>query len=111
MLELESTPDILAELGKKKTAAVHVGFALETENGVKNATKKLHAKNLDLIVLNDPLEPGAGFHGDTNIVTLITADGAQERQPKMSKFALANLILDKVCRIIQSKHHTVAAVV
>jgi phosphopantothenoylcysteine decarboxylase/phosphopantothenate--cysteine ligase len=111
MLELESTPDILAELGKKKTAAVHVGFALETENGVKNATKKLHAKNLDLIVLNDPLEPGAGFHGDTNIVTLITPDGAQERQPKMSKFALANLILDKVCRIIQSKHHTVAAVV
>jgi len=110
-LELESTPDILAELGKKKSAAVHVGFALETENGVKNATKKLHAKNLDLIVLNDPLEPGAGFHSDTNVVTLITPDGAQEDLPKMSKFALANVILDKVCKIIQSKYHHVAAVV
>ncbi len=78
---------------------------------MKNATKKLHAKNLDLIVLNDPLEPGAGFLSDTNVVTLISPDGAQEALPKMSKFALANIILDKVCKMIQSKYHHVAAVV
>lgn len=109
-LELEKTPDILAELGKEKANCIHVGFALETDNGLNNATQKLHSKNLDLVVLNDPLEPGAGFVGDTNVVTLISAVGTIEKLPKLPKFTIANLILERVLKIKQFKNKQAAAV-
>ncbi len=109
-MELEKTPDILAELGKKKTNCIHVGFALETDNGLNNATQKLHAKNLDMVVLNDPLEPGAGFVSDTNVVTLISADGAIEKLPKLAKLTIATLILERVLKIKQFKNKQAAAV-
>ncbi|MFQ5769931.1 MAG: bifunctional phosphopantothenoylcysteine decarboxylase/phosphopantothenate--cysteine ligase CoaBC, partial [bacterium] len=103
-LELQKTSDILAELGVKKDKCLHVGFALETENGVKNATKKLHAKNLDLIVLNNPLKPGAAFSSDTNIITLISKDGTVDHFPKLPKTAVANIILEKVCEMKQNNY-------
>lgn len=100
--QLERTADILSLLGKNKEQRIHVGFAVETENEVSNARKKLHSKNLDMVVLNNPLEEGAAFAGDTNKVTIITKDGSIEEFPKLSKFEVARIILDKVCHIIQN---------
>lgn len=75
-IELEETPDTLAELGKRKTAGqILVGFALETDNELINAQKKLARKNLDFIVLNSLRDPGAGFAKDTNQITVLTRDG------------------------------------
>lgn len=72
-IELIKNPDIAADLGKmKKEGQYIVGFALETENELANAQKKLQAKNFDLIVLNSLKDPGAGFSHDTNQVSLIS---------------------------------------
>lgn len=109
-LELEKTPDILAELGGKKTDCLHVGFALETDDGLSRATKKLHAKNLDLIVLNNPLESGAGFAVETNVVTIITAGGEVERLPKLPKMQVAKIIVERVLAAMQNKYRLAAAV-
>jgi len=76
-LELEKTKDILKSLGKIKTSQFLVGFALETNNEIDNATNKLKSKNLDLIVLNSLNDVGAGFGGSTNKVTFITKDEKQ----------------------------------
>jgi phosphopantothenoylcysteine decarboxylase/phosphopantothenate--cysteine ligase len=97
-LELAETVDILAHLGSRKGSMVLVGFALETHNGIANAIKKLKAKHLDFIVLNNPLQEGAGFDADTNIVTVIDRSGRAERLKKMSKFDVAGKILDKVAK-------------
>lgn len=71
-IELVKTVDILSELGRRKSAdQLLVGFALETENEVSNAIDKLQRKNLDLIVLNSLNDPGAGFRGDSNKITII----------------------------------------
>lgn len=70
-LELVKTKDILAEIGKLKTKEILVGFALETNDMEKNAIEKLKHKNLDLIVANSASEPGSGFSGDSNRITLI----------------------------------------
>jgi phosphopantothenoylcysteine decarboxylase/phosphopantothenate--cysteine ligase len=95
MLELTENPDILKTAGAKKTHQMIIGFALETENGVENARKKLSAKNLDVIVLNNPLAEGAGFGSDTNVVTVITASGEVERLPRMAKIDIANALLSR----------------
>ncbi|MBW3624910.1 MAG: bifunctional phosphopantothenoylcysteine decarboxylase/phosphopantothenate--cysteine ligase CoaBC [Armatimonadetes bacterium] len=96
VLRLKKVPDALAELGKrKKEGQVLVGFAAETEDTEANALKKLREKNLDLIVLNDILQPGAGFAVETNRVTLLDAKGGREELPLMPKRALADLILDR----------------
>jgi len=76
-LELEKTRDILKSLGDLKTSQFLVGFALETNDEIENATNKLHSKNLDMIVLNSLNDFGAGFGGSTNKVTFITKE--QER--------------------------------
>lgn len=101
-LELEATEDILTELGTLRRRGVTVGFALETHDGVRNAKAKLRAKNLDLIVLNNPLEKGAGFGTETNIVTLIPRKGKIERLKKMPKIEVAHAILDRVVRLLPS---------
>ena len=76
-VEFKPTMDILKELGKiKKPGQILAGFALETENEKINAHKKLHNKNLDFIVLNSLKEEGAGFHGDTNKISIISPDGS-----------------------------------
>jgi phosphopantothenoylcysteine decarboxylase/phosphopantothenate--cysteine ligase len=100
-INLERTTDILKELGKNKGDKLLVGFAVETENELDSAQTKLKEKNLDLIVLNNPLEQGAGFRGDTNIVTLIDAKGNAERLPLMSKHQVANKILDKIVLLLK----------
>ena len=73
-IELEKTKDILASLGNIKQKQVLVGFALETNNELENAIKKLKSKNLDLIVLNSLNDDGAGFGGETNKVTIINKE-------------------------------------
>jgi phosphopantothenoylcysteine decarboxylase/phosphopantothenate--cysteine ligase len=94
-LRLVPTPDILEELGRKKTQRqILVGFALETDDLVVNAKKKLHRKHLDMIVANNPLEKGAGFECDTNRVCIIDRLGNQNELPLMSKERVSDRILD-----------------
>jgi phosphopantothenoylcysteine decarboxylase / phosphopantothenate---cysteine ligase len=93
-LRLEPNPDILKELGAQKNGKLVVGFAAETEELTTNATKKLRAKNLDMIVANDVTQEGSGFDGDTNIATIIDRSGASFSLPLMSKSELADRIYD-----------------
>ncbi|MFQ6042558.1 MAG: phosphopantothenoylcysteine decarboxylase, partial [Candidatus Poribacteria bacterium] len=95
-LNLQRNPDILMELGTGKKARILVGFAAETEDEIPNAKEKLMKKNLDLIVVNNVLQGGAGFDVDTNIVTLIDKNGAVEKLPLLSKFDVANAVLDRI---------------
>ncbi|HMI58404.1 MAG TPA: bifunctional phosphopantothenoylcysteine decarboxylase/phosphopantothenate--cysteine ligase CoaBC [Gemmatimonadaceae bacterium] len=96
-IELAPTPDILRESASRMRAgSVRVGFALETNDGVANARHKLESKSLDLIVLNDALEPDAGIGVDTNRVTILGRDGSAEDVPLMLKRELADIILDRV---------------
>ncbi|MBI3364413.1 MAG: bifunctional phosphopantothenoylcysteine decarboxylase/phosphopantothenate--cysteine ligase CoaBC [Ignavibacteriae bacterium] len=99
-LELKKTKDILKQIGEQKNGAVVVGFALDTDNGLRNAQRKLREKKLDLIVLNNPLEQGAGFNTDTNIATLIPKRGKIVKLKKLSKFDVAHQILDRVSKMV-----------
>lgn len=95
VIELVKNPDILLELGRlKKPGQVLVGFAAETENLLANARRKLEEKNVDLLVANDVIRPGAGFGADTNLVKLIYRDGRVVDLPLMKKTELAHRILD-----------------
>ena len=94
-IALKRTKDIAAELGARKGSRVLVGFAMETQNERENASSKLERKNFDFIVLNSLREAGAGFRGDTNVVTLIDAKGAEEL-PLMTKREVAERIVDKI---------------
>ena len=92
-LALEPAPDILAHCGKvKRPDQILVGFAVETRNELAEAHRKLATKNLDLIIVNNPSTPGAGFDVDTNVVTLVTAESV-ESLPLLSKAKVANEIL------------------
>jgi phosphopantothenoylcysteine decarboxylase/phosphopantothenate--cysteine ligase len=96
-IEFEQTEDILkSTISKRKKRSIIVGFALETSDGIRNAREKLESKDLDLVVLNDATETGAGFGVDTNRVTVIGRDGKQEDLELMSKTDLAELLLDRV---------------
>lgn len=93
-IELKRTKDILKELGQSRRENQFIcGFAMETENLIENAGKKLESKNVDMIVANSLKTDGAGFGTDTNVVTLITKDGKTEL-PLMSKDEVAMKILD-----------------
>ena len=98
-LELEPTPDILADLAAVKGKRILVGFAAETDRVAENARAKLADKKLDLVVANDVTQEGAGFDADTNVVTLFARDGHEEALPKMSKRDVAHRILDEVVRL------------
>lgn len=103
-LDLARTKDIAAWLGKhKKTEQILVGFALETNNAVEYAKKKIDKKNLDLIVLNTLEDKGAGFQGDTNKVTLIYKDLSSADYPLKSKIEVASDILDGIEKIKNNK--------
>jgi phosphopantothenoylcysteine decarboxylase/phosphopantothenate--cysteine ligase len=95
-LKLRPTPDILKEMGRKKRKKILVGFAIETEDEIKNARLKLKEKNLDFIVVNNPNLQGAGFGVDTNIATVIDKKGKTEKLPLMSKKELAVKVIDRV---------------
>jgi len=100
-MSLVRNPDILAELGNRKKSQFLVGFAAETDDLITNAKIKLTDKNLDLIVVNDITKPDAGFESDTNIVTIISKYGECKKLPKMSKFDVANTILDIIIQTCQ----------
>lgn len=98
-LELAPVADEMPRLAARKGSRLLVGFAAETEDLERNARDKLQRKKLDLIVANDVTQEGAGFAVDTNIVTLIGADGAAQAFPKLSKDEVADLILDRVAAL------------
>jgi len=101
-LRLKPTTDIAAALGKmKKKGQLLVGFALETDNEIENAQKKLKSKRLDLIVLNSLREEGAGFGHDTNKITLIDRNNIIDKFELRSKEEVAHDILNKVISMIQ----------
>lgn len=99
-LNLIKTDDILKKLGQiKKQNQILCGFSMETRNLIENSTKKLIEKNLDLIVCNDLTEKGAGFSVDTNVVTLISNENPPKKLEIMSKFQVANAILDEILKL------------
>lgn len=102
-LKLERTRDILAALGENKGRTILCGFSMETEHMLENSRAKLQKKNLDMIAANNLKQEGAGFGTDTNVLTLITADG-EEQLEQMSKEAAANCLLEKLLKIRQSRH-------
>ena len=96
-LAIVNTPDILKTTrDARRPGSVIVGFALETDDVMAHAAEKLRAKELDLIVVNDAREPGAGFGGDTNRVTLLAPNAEPVALPLMSKAEVADAILDRV---------------
>ncbi|MDN3687101.1 bifunctional phosphopantothenoylcysteine decarboxylase/phosphopantothenate--cysteine ligase CoaBC [Cyclobacterium jeungdonense] len=102
-LTLVKNPDIARNLGQeKKTVQVHVGFALETDEGFGSAEEKLKTKNFDFIVLNSLLDPEAGFQKDTNQVTFIDKKGKSQKSPVLRKEELASIILDKIESFFQT---------
>ncbi|MCX6305555.1 MAG: bifunctional phosphopantothenoylcysteine decarboxylase/phosphopantothenate--cysteine ligase CoaBC [Bacteroidetes bacterium] len=95
VLELSATKDILSEIGKNKSRnQVIVGFALETDNEMENAGKKLISKNLDFIVLNSLNEKGAGFGLETNKISIIDHSGAVYHGELQNKGTVASEIID-----------------
>lgn len=96
---LNQTQDILARLPRSNPKQIVVGFALETENLLENALKKLHAKKLDLVIANNPLKAGSGFGSPTNEVLLIGRDGEVEGLPLSSKREVARAILHRVTHL------------
>lgn len=101
-LSLTRTPDILGEVGRRKGSKILVGFAAETQDLFENAKRKLFAKNLDMIVANKVNEEGSGFESDTNKVTIIYRDGATEDLPLLSKAEVADVILDRIERLLST---------
>lgn len=96
VIKLERTQDILAYLGaNRRDGQFLCGFAMETENLLENAAAKLTKKNVDMICANSLRTEGAGFAGDTNILTLITREG-DTALPIMSKEEAADVILDRI---------------
>jgi len=102
-VRLEPTPDILAEVGRRKGRRVLVGFAAETEDLVANARAKLERKHLDLVVANEVGRPGAGFEADTNAVKILDASGQAEDVPVQSKRAVADRVLDRVAALVRGR--------
>ena len=96
-LALSPTPDILLSTrASRRAGMIAVGFALETGNALAEGHRKLTAKALDLVVVNDATEAGAGFAVDTNRVTIVHADGREDVLPLQSKRDVADAILDRV---------------
>ena len=104
-IDLEKTPDILAELGRIKESSkpILVGFAAETEDLLANAMEKLQRKNVDMIVANDVSREDAGFATETNIVKILYRDGTQEDLPLMKKDDVADHLLDKIKAVKEAR--------
>lgn len=101
-INLVPTKDILAAAGKLKRAnQILVGFALETDQEIENAHKKLQNKNLDLIVLNSLNDPGAGFGVNTNKISILDKSGNQNDYPLKPKTEVASDILDRILDLIK----------
>jgi phosphopantothenoylcysteine decarboxylase/phosphopantothenate--cysteine ligase len=116
-LDLEPTPDVLAQIGRLARGTdrsgetayepmtprpILVGFAAET-GSLDRAADKLRRKGVDLIVANDVSEPGSGFGTDTNKVTILDADGGRDELPLLSKREVADRLLDRVARALDDR--------
>ena len=100
-LVLEKTTDVLKALGeKKRPGQLLVGFALETSNEKENAKQKIKRKNLDFIVLNSLRDPGAGFAGDQNKITIIDRDGKERSFELKSKLEVAKDITNEILSLL-----------
>lgn len=98
-IPLKRTQDILGHLGQhRRDGQFLCGFSMETENMLENSRKKLQKKNLDMVVANNLKVAGAGFQGDTNVITLITQETVTEL-PLMDKEAAAHAILDQILKL------------
>jgi phosphopantothenoylcysteine decarboxylase/phosphopantothenate--cysteine ligase len=97
-LELEPTPDILAAVAAQKGARLVVGFAAETQDVLENARKKMLAKGVDAMVVNDVSQPGIGFDSERNRVSILTSTDV-EHVPEMSKWEVAHRVLDMVVKL------------
>ena len=102
-IALKRTHDIAATLGENKGSRLLVGFAMETENEMANAESKLQRKNMDFIVLNSLRQEGAGFRGDTNVVSIIDSESRVDL-PLMSKREVADRIVDKMESVLVEKN-------
>ena len=102
-IELERTDDILKYLGEHRHPGQFLcGFSMETQNMIGNSRAKLEKKHLDMVAANNLNEAGAGFQGDTNILTLITQNEDVSLQ-LMSKEDAANAILDKILSVCKER--------
>lgn len=102
-LALRSTPDILKTLAAPKGKRIHVGFALETDNGLAHAATKLKEKKLDMIVLNAATGVDVAIGGDDNTITIIDKTGSPTQLPRMSKRRCAAAIMDRVAALVKKK--------
>ena len=103
-IALEKTDDILKYLGEHRTKEQFLcGFSMETQNMIGNSRAKLGKKHLDMVAANNLKVEGAGFQGDTNVLTLITQDEDVSLQ-LMSKEEAANIILDKILSVIKERN-------
>ena len=103
-IALEKTDDILKYLGEHRTKEQFLcGFSMETQNMLGNSRAKLGKKHLDMVAANNLKVEGAGFQGDTNVLTLITQDEDVSLQ-LMSKEDAANIILDKILSVIKERN-------
>lgn len=100
IIECVKNTDILRTAAERRKRQVLVGFALETDNGLEHARAKRAAKQLDLIVLNDPRVEGAAFGSDTNVVTVIDREGTATALPLLPKADVAHRILDRVAQLL-----------
>ncbi|MBD8068352.1 bifunctional phosphopantothenoylcysteine decarboxylase/phosphopantothenate--cysteine ligase CoaBC [Bacillus sp. PS06] len=102
-IDMERTIDILKTLGEQKKNQVLIGFAAETENVEEYARKKLLTKNLDMIIANNITEAGAGFAGETNIVTIYKKNGTSMKLPLLSKKEVAKVIIDEAAKLVMGE--------
>jgi len=103
-LDLEPTPDILAELGTKKGDRLLIGFAAETDNMIEEARRKMQQKNCDMVVGNVVSRPGIGFESDDNEVVLVTRTGETIPVERASKRVVAGRIFDEALRLRLALH-------
>lgn len=103
-VSLVRNPDILAEIGEnRRDDQVICGFSMETRDLLENSTKKLKKKNCDVIVANNLKVKGAGFAGDTNVVTLLYRDGTVEPLELMEKDSVADILLERLVDLYRKK--------
>jgi len=105
-LELDPTPDILAEAGQKKGDRLLIGFAAETERLTEEARRKLNTKNCDMVVANLVNQDGVGFEANENEVTLVLSTGEILALPRAPKQEIANRIFDTALTLRLSLHAT-----
>ncbi len=103
-LELDPTPDILAEAGRKKGDRLLIGFAAETENLLEEARRKMRSKQCDMVVANLVGQDGSGFEADDNEVVLVTSTGESVALPRSPKREIAGLVFDHALRLRLALH-------